>query len=94
MWLEVEVKCQFYFYFIEVFRNGGGFDRDLDDGVGDGNVLPAGFVHNPQQEVRRVEKARGPNIKSGLQAGWKVLNISRFLGEEASKDLDQAGLLG
>ena len=56
--------------------------------------MPAGFVHNPQQEVRRVEKARGPNIKSGLQAGWKVLNISRFLGEEASKDLDQAGLLG
>ena len=44
--------------------------------------------------MRRVEKARGPNIKSGLQAGWKVLNISRFLGEEASKDLDQAGLLG
>ena len=49
VWLEVEVKCQFYFYFIEVIRNGGGFDRDLDDGVGDGNVVPAGFVHNPQQ---------------------------------------------
>ena len=49
MWLEVEVKCQFYFYFIEVIRNGGGFDRDLDDEVGDGNVVPAGFVHNPQQ---------------------------------------------
>ena len=46
-WLEV--KCQFYFYFIEVRRKGGGFDRDLDDGVGDGNVVPAGFVHNPQQ---------------------------------------------
>ena len=25
--------------------------------------VPAGFVHNPQQELRRVEKARGPNIR-------------------------------
>ena len=24
--------------------------------------MPAGFVHNPQQELRRVEKARRPNI--------------------------------
>ena len=62
--VSVEVKCQFYFYFIDEVRSyGGGFDGDLDDGVGDGNVVPAGFVHNPQQEVRRVEKARGPNIK-------------------------------
>ena len=62
--VSLEVECQFYFYFIDEVRNyGGGFDGDLDDGVGDGNVVPAGFVHNPQQEVRRVEKARGPNIK-------------------------------
>ena len=77
--VSVEVKCQFYFYFIDEVRSyGGGFDGDLDDGVGDGNVVPAGFVHNPQQEVRRVEKARGPNIKRGLQAGWKVLSVSRL----------------
>ena len=28
-----------------------------------GDEVPAGFVHNPQQELRRVEKARRPNIK-------------------------------
>ena len=29
----------------------------------EGDEVPAGFVHNPQQELRRVEKARGPNIR-------------------------------
>ena len=35
----------------------------LGEGVGGGgNEVPAGFVHNPQQELRRVEKARRPII--------------------------------
>ena len=45
--------------------------------------VPAGFVRNPQQELRRVEKARRPNIRraggpsvrmwrpGGLEIRWK-----------------------
>ena len=56
----------------------------LGEGVGvEGDEVPAGFVHNPQQELRRVEKARGPNIRraggpsvrmwrpGGLKIRWK-----------------------
>ena len=56
----------------------------LGEGVGGGgNEVPAGFVHNPQQELRRVEKARGPDIRraggpsvrmwrpGGLKIRWK-----------------------
>lgn len=45
----------------------------LGAGVGGGgNEVPAGFVHNPQQELRRVEKARGPNIKIRRAKGAKI----------------------
>ena len=39
--------------------------------------VPAGFVHNPQQELRRVEKARGPNIKIRRAKGAKIGNCRK-----------------
>ena len=45
-----------------------------DAGV-EGDEVPAGFVHNPQQELRRVEKARGPNIRRAK--GAKIGNCRK-----------------
>ena len=41
----------------------------------EGDEVPAGFVHNPQQELRRVEKARGPNIRRAK--GAKIGNCRK-----------------
>ena len=57
----------------------GARDRakpSLGEGAGvEGDEVPAGFVHNPQQELRRVEKARGPNIRRAK--GAKIGNCRK-----------------
>ena len=59
----------------------------LGEGVGaEGNEVPAGFVHNPQQELRRVEKARGPNIKIRRAKGAKIAPSLVSLGPSILSD--------